>query len=133
MGLVLPKRFFTRSYLIRGLWFWLGLRLLLASLGFVLAGGLGFVAGFVGGGAGTTFMLTLAVAGAGWLDAHRRNEEKFLMNLGVALYMLAAIPATSALAAELTMLVIALRVMHPGQKSCFAPTALESDSVIVTC
>ncbi|HEY3935755.1 MAG TPA: hypothetical protein VGL65_14170 [Gemmatimonadales bacterium] len=87
----LPERSFAMGLLLRGAMLWLLARLLVVSTSAA-------VSGRISGSLlpTTALAFALGVGALGLLDARRRNEYRFLANLGVSqivILMLATIPA----------------------------------------
>ncbi len=86
-----PERSLTIALLRRGTFVWLLVRAVVMSMSAV--GSRGVSVGLLP----TTAVALALVAGAlGFLDARRRNEDRFLANLGVSpivIYVLSTIPA----------------------------------------
>lgn len=102
---ILPDRLFTRALLGRGVFLWLGTRIL-----FRFGGGL--VADRFGPPSivilpPTAIALSCLVGALGLLEARRRNEHLLLANLGVAQWRIWMIATLPALLAEMLVALVA--------------------------
>ena len=101
--LVFPERLFARTLMIRGAWLWLGCSLMVAGGGAASAA-MGGPKPHFGGGI-SVIAVPVSVAALGLLEAKWRNEDRFLMNMGVAPAMIAVLSFAPAMALEILLLV----------------------------
>jgi len=100
----LPERSLTVALLRRGAVLWLLARLMVGSMSAAVSGH-----GSVGLLPPTALALALAVGALGLLDARRRNEHRFLANLGVSQIVIVTLSTIPALLGELAVGVGGLR------------------------
>lgn len=100
----LPERGMTIALLRRGALLWLLARMLVVASGAALSGHVS-----LGIFAPTALALSLAVGAMGLLDARRRNEHRFLANLGVSPLTIVLLSIIPALVAELALRIAGLQ------------------------
>ena len=99
-----PERSLTIALLRRGAILWLLARLMVLSLSGALSGRVA-----VGLLPPSALALALGVGALGLLDARRRNEHRFLANLGVSPIVIAVLSTVPALLGELALGISGLR------------------------
>ena len=100
----LPDRSMVIALLRRGAFLWLLARIMVAASGAAVSGHIS-----IGVFAPTALALSLAVGAFGLLDARRRNEHRFLANLGVSPFTIVALSTVPALIAELVLGAVGVR------------------------
>jgi nitrate/nitrite transporter NarK len=101
---ILPGRLFTRALLRRGIFIWLGTRILFRFAGGLVADRLGPPSIFIL--PPTAIALSCLVGALGLLEARRRHEHLLLANLGVAQWRLWVIATLPALVAEMLVALV---------------------------
>jgi hypothetical protein len=100
----LPERSLAIALLRRGAFFWLLVRLLVMSISAAVSG-----RGSVRLLPTMALALALGVGALGLLDARRRNEHRFLANLGVSQIVIAMLSTIPALLGELALGAVRIR------------------------
>jgi hypothetical protein len=98
ISLGLPERSMTTALLRRGALLWFFARLALLAVGAMRPD-----RGTWRLGTSAAFMLIIAVGALGYLEARRRNEHRFLANLGVSPTMIIVLSLLPAFAAEIVL------------------------------
>ncbi|HXS23659.1 MAG TPA: hypothetical protein VN719_05490 [Gemmatimonadales bacterium] len=93
-----PERSLTIALLGRGAIFWMLARMMVVSISGALSGSVA-----VGLLPPSALALALGVGALGLLDARRRNEHRFLANLGISPFVIALLSTVPALVGELAL------------------------------